>query len=114
MVQSLPPLTDTIAFFLTMMFYFYLWCSQAGLGLLCDVLDLLVLVVLLVDIFLLLSRRPPTKILKKLWILVRKDPVPNLSPVTNSFAKNAQKQSMILRFYVFGLFDLQSDLQIQI
>ncbi len=48
---------------------FYLWRSRAGLGLLRDILLLVVFVVfvfvMLVDIFELLSRRPPTKIFIK-------------------------------------------------
>ncbi len=55
------------------LFLFYLRRSRAGLGLLRDVL-LLLLLVMLVDIFALLSRRPPTKIFiqTKLLVLVRK------------------------------------------
>ncbi len=46
-------------------FPFYLRRSQVGLGLLRDVLVVLVAVVMLVDIFVVLSRQPPTKIFIK-------------------------------------------------
>ncbi len=59
--------------------YFYLWRSRAGLGLLCDVL---VVVVMLVEFFCYCQDNLQNFFIKiKLYILRRKDPVSNLSPL---------------------------------
>ncbi len=80
--------------------YFYLWRSRAGLGLLCDVL---VVVVMLVKFFCYCQDNLQIFFIKiKLYILRRKDPVSNLSLVTK-FCQKLPKT--IYRFFTISLFD---------